>query len=872
MNNSLKNPPKIAVKILSWFAGRADLEDIQGDMDEMYCVIVNEKGRFSANIYYWRQVISLIFSYALSRRKSHQAYSSHYSTNEWGMIHNYFKVAFRNFSKHKLFTSINVVGLALGMSICLLALSIIVAVYRSDDNHENKERIFQINTQVFADDFKKIYGSTFTAVGDELEEKYPFVEHVVKIHSEFQPEVTHQGNLLNFRGYFADASFFDVFSFDMISGNPATALAQPYSVVITQNMAEKLYKDDNPIGHTLETDMGNFTIMGVMKNPKQTHLYFEVLASHSTFQQLQPNFKSDWSTYRNNYVYVLLKNASDKEALNNALAQMSALASSFNPNQTIELQSAKLTDVVPRWDTSNAIGIGWDQASMLFFLGIGLLVLLPAVFNYTNLSIARALKRAKEIGIRKVVGAEKHQIKAQFIVETILLALLALVGSIMLYLPMKNEFLGLVRSSEVMNTEMGWIQILVFIVFAVLVGLLAGIFPARYFARLNPIQIMKGEAVNGTNSVSGVKKGLFIFQFFLSLVFIIGVGTLARQYRYVLNQNHGFESNNVLAIPFANINKTVALTELEKHPDVNLITSSSNLPGLFLSVKEELTPNDVDTIAVNQVFIGDHFIENMEMKLVWGESQSLEKSNQNEERVLVNQQFIKSANIFNTQHDSLTFRLGDGTNCRVVGILEDFNFEPLNEQINPILFRYSIEKGNYALLTVNTTDIKKTVNDLNEIWTTMDQTSHFEATFLNDEIEKAYYFLTIQIKFFSYLSALAIIISCLGLLGMVSYNTENRTKEIAVRKIMGASNYSLYYLLTKDFVKLILVSAMIAVPFSYFFYEKLFLYNVLRYGSGMGVLEVIGGIVFLFLVGFASIYWQTSKVAKANPAGNLRYE
>jgi len=275
---------------------------------------------------------------------------------------------------------------------------------------------------------------------------------------------------------------------------------------------------------------------------------------------------------------------------------------------------------------------------------------------------------------------------------------------------------------------------------------------------------------------------------------------------------------------------------------------------------------------VNQLYVGENFIENMGMDLIWGESGSNRTSTINEELVLVNEQFMKSIAVFEKQNDSLTFALSNGTKCRIVGILKDFNFEPLNQLINPLILRYSLEESNYALLTVNSKDIKGTIDNLDAIWTGIDQKAAFEAAFLDDEIEDAYFFLVVQIKIFGFLSSLAITISCLGLLGMVSYTTENRTKEIAIRKIMGASTKSLYYTLTKDFLKLIMISALIAIPISYFFYEMLFLNVLIRYGQGLGMMEIISSITFLFLIGFSAIYWQTSKVAKANPAGNLRHE
>lgn len=871
--NRQPQPPKLAERILLWYAGKADMEDIHGDLDEVFVANVHSLGKTKAALQYWISVLSLLFSYGLRKRKSKASYSLYYTTNTTAMLQNYFKIAIRNFSKHKLFTSLNILGLALGMCICLLALSMSVAIYQSDSFHANKDRIHQLNTYISDAEDGRTYGSTFPAVGNHLKTQYPFIEEVVRFNTEFNPELMHNGNKMNYSGYFAEENFFKVFSFQMILGDPNTALSKPFSIVLTESVANTLFKDENPIGKVLTTDMGSFNITGVMKDLKETHFYFKILTSYSTYEQLnQDNLNADWFNYRNNYVYVMLRSGATESQLSEALVNTSKIAGAFQPNKTIQLEYVGLTDTVPRWNISNAIGIGWDEPSLLFFMFIGLLVLLPAVFNYTNLSIARALKRAKEIGVRKVVGAEKSQIKGQFIVETILLSVLALIGSLFILYPMKREFLGMIMAAEVLNTDPSAAQILTFLIFAIAVGLIAGIFPAQYFAKLNPIQTMKGEIKNGKSNVSGFKKGLFVFQFFLSLVFVIGVFAILRQYSYVLNKNHGFQSDNVLTVPFEGIDKQVAINELSTHKDVMSITTSSQLPGLFLSSPTPVTSNEVDTLEAYQVFIGDDYIENMKMNLVWGTSKELTSSNQNEEMVLVNQQFINSMKVFNVQKDTLRFTLEDGTNCRIVGLLEDFNFEPLSQLISPILFRHSLEKSRYALLTVNSSNIKGTIDELDAIWHNIDQRIAFQASFLEDEIEEAYYFLRVQIKFFSVLSALAITISCLGLLGMVAYTTENRTKEIAIRKIMGATNKSLYYLLTKDFVKLILLSALIAIPFSYLFYDKLFLYFLIRYGTGLGILEIILSIAFLFLIGISSVYWQASKVTKANPATKLRYE
>ena len=870
----MKNhPPKLAQRLFDWLCGSAFAEDLRGDLDELHTAHLQSKGKFRADLIYWFQVVSLGFSYSLKKRKSDAAYSPYHSSNSLAMMNNYFKIALRNFQKQKLFTTINIIGLALGMSICLLALSISVSIIQSDGFHEKKDRIYQINTFFKDSQDTKTYGGTFPALGDHLEKEYPFIETALTIHSGFRPIVNRNDNQLDFHGYFVDPEFFDVFSFDLVKGNAKTALSKPNTMILTTSVAEKLFRDVDPIGKVVSTESGDFTITGIMPNLKQTHLYFEVLTSTLTYDRNQPSrTDSEWIDFRDHYLYVLLQPETNGETLKGALSQASAKAMEYHPYKTIQLESVVLDEAVPRWNISNALGIGWDYPSMLFFLFIGLLILLPAIFNYTNLSIARAIKRSKEIGIRKVVGAAKHQVKMQFIVETVVMMMLALAGSFILFVYLQQQFLDVVAAAEVLETSTRPSLVIVFVLFGLIIGVLSGIFPAVYFSKLNPVHSLKGGMRSGKLSVSGIKKGLFVFQFGLSLFFIIGVATIARQYQHVFNKNHGFEYAQVLTIPFNAQNKQVAMQELEKHPDVQAITSSSSLPGINMFDDVLVTPNDKDTLPVREVFIGEGFVKNMKMQLEWGNTDDLQLSTQNEEHVLVNEKFFKSIRVFERGFDTLRFTMADGRHARIIGVLKDINYETLSKKISPMVFRQSVDNSQYALLSLQSTDLPKTLTELEQIWQNIDQNVPFEASFLDTEIQRAYQFLTTQIKFFSYLGGLAVTIACLGLLGMVAYTTENRTKEIAIRKILGTTMTGLYLLLAKDFIKLIGLSALLAVPLAYFFYEKIFLYMLISQGLGLGVWEIVGSVLFLFSLGFAFIYWQTSKVAQANPATNLRTE
>ncbi|MEM6643550.1 MAG: FtsX-like permease family protein [Bacteroidota bacterium] len=865
---------RLANRLLDFFGGNADLEDLKGDLSELFKQDEKKYGRFIAKLRCWKHTFSLLRSYALIRRKSQASYSSYYSSNIAAVFKNYLKISIRNFARYKLFTVLNVFGLALGMSISLIALTVSVSVYQIDEFHEKKTRLFQVNTRIEEQDQKATFSSTFHASSHYLDVNYPFIEKVVDIRSGLDPKIDHHGQEMELNGYYAGEHFFEVFTFQMLQGNKKTALRDPMSVVLTKRTARKLFRDKNPLGETIESELGRLTVTGVMDDLHQTHFYFDLLVSYSTFEKMsQIDLKNDWEYYRDHYTYVLLQEGSSQEQLEKALLETSQVASLAFTDRKVTMMHTNISEIVPhKWYISNSLGVGWDQAALVFFIVIGLLILLPAIFNYTNLSIARSLRRAKEIGIRKVMGVRKGQIRTQFVVETILMTLLALILSFVIMIPLKEAFMEMVYFTDVVDTDVNSYQVITFICFAVLVGLFAGIFPAIHFSRLNPTQTLKGDVLNQANGVTKYKKGLFVFQFFMSLVLLIGVAAIGKQYTFILNNNYGFKSANTLCIPFNGMNKRVLLNEVSKHQDILSATATSHIPGLRSETSVLSTPNEIDTLALMQIFIGDDYVEQMDMQFVWGDGKEMRQSNLSEQFVLVNQEYMRSVRVLNKQQDSLRFTLEDGTKCRIVGILKDFNFEPVTELISPLVFRYSLADSHFALLSVNSSNMKRTMAELDEIWNQIDESRVFNATFLNDEIEDAYSFMLAQIKFFSVLSILAISISCMGLLGMISFSTENRTKEIAVRKIMGATNVSLYYMLTKDFLKLIGLSTLLAVPFSYVFYDKIFLKFLIKYDTGLSPWDILMSVGFLFLVGAVSIYGQTSKVTKANPSDKLRYE
>ncbi|MEO9485535.1 MAG: ABC transporter permease [Ekhidna sp.] len=866
-------PPLLAQKLLKWFGGRADLEDLQGDLDEVYQEVYQQKGKLKAGIKYWYQVFSLIFSYGLKKRKSQAAYSSFYYKNSIAMFKNYLKVAMRNFAKQKLFTAINVIGLAMGMSVSLLILAILSQVLQFDVFHENKDQLYRITTTESSEDSNKNYATTSLGVYDGLKNDYPGIKGTVRINNGLRLTIDHRQNEIKIDGGYTDPSFFEVFSFDLAAGNESTALNEPQSIVLSQSLAQKLFPSEDPIGKVLTTTNGiEYTITGILKgHPRQTHLKYEALVSFSTIDQ---NNKSvtQWTDYTSSYVYVLMDLGKKEAELQSALNQLTQRAQALFSEKTVSFKSQAFTSISPGKNFYNeSTPFDWLMTILLFCLG--LLILIPACFNYTNLMIARALKRTKEIGIRKIVGSNRNQIATQFIVESILLSVIALIGSVFIFNLIKNEFASMVIDSDTLDFSLNGTMILIFILFAILTGVMAGLFPALYFSKLTPINSLKTEIKSKAGSISNIRKTLMVVQFAISLIFIIGVGVIAKQHKDILQYDLGFNKENVLTVPLKGIDHQLVLNEFSTVPGVTSTTVASIMPGVESGLGGSINyhpENRMDSIDSYLIEIDDQFLSVLDFKIKWGQNLNAETQNV-DHSVLVNEEFMKIYRTINPDLDSLTM-LMNGVKKSIVGVVNDFNFMQLNMGMQPLVIAYNPQSARYALMKVESEDIISTVDQLEKKWESIESNIPFESYFLDHKIQESYEQTFGIIKIFGFLGALSITISVIGLFGMVTYFTENRIKEVAIRKIMGASILNLYQSLGGSFMKLIVIATLIATPLAYVFYDRIFVRMISKFSVGVGWFEITMSILFMLIVGLLPILWMVSKIAKINPADNLRNE
>ncbi|UXX80524.1 ABC transporter permease [Reichenbachiella carrageenanivorans] len=870
-----QTPPKLATHLFFWFCGNANVEDLYGDLEEIYFINLGKLGRRKSNWWFWKQTLSLIFSYAVKKRKA--SATSHFlsGTPSWAMYQNYTKVAFRSLMKHKVFSLINIIGLALGMSVCLLSLAMFSAIQDFDQHHVNKDRIYRVNTiKTDAEATWKIATSA-PLVADELVGYPNLISEVISINTSFSGELQHDNHTITISGLYTTPNFLTAFSYELLSGTKQHVLDAPYQIVITEKLANKIFGQTNVVGEVLKVkNMAPFTVTGVVKNyPLASHIHFEALVSYQTLTAINRNLenrRADRLFYRNSYHYLLLNSATQPHALTEILA---GLAQKLNTTEeTFGLYLQPLTTIVSGEDIYYQIGPSFDRLTMAFFMLATFIILLPACFNYANLSMARALKRSKEIGLRKVVGGLKRDIFLQFILETVILTLISLVGATFVFTLIKDAYMSMIIGSEMLDLTIDLPIASLFILFALFTGVLAGIIPAIYFAKMRAIDSLKGGFKVGTLGRINLRKSLAIFQFVLSFIFIFGVIGMALQYQHTINFEVGFDKENKMIVPLRGVDKTLFATAYSNHSEVQSVGFSSGLPGLsaFESTysKNEETQ---DSIFTYQLYADNAFLTQLDFTMLKGTLFNEHLTALREEQIIVNEQFVQAMNWPEDQILGRQVIFESGQKGRVVGIAADFNHLPLKENIKPFIFRYNPDAFRVATLTVIHSNLFDTVNDFETLWGKLDPVSAFEFSFFDDKLDEVYVSFLYQIKIFSLLSFLALSISCLGMLGMVIFTSENRIKEIGIRKIMGADVRQLTLLLSANFIKMMGIACAIGIPISYFFFN-MFFGMMLDEPRPISMIEVVGSTLVLLLLGGLSIVTQTLRVAKLNPVDNLRYE
>ncbi|MBE9462272.1 ABC transporter permease [Dyadobacter subterraneus] len=805
------------------------------------------------------------------------------------MIRNYFKIALRNLVKNKIYTGINIFGLALGLATCLLIILYISDEYSVDKHHQFGNRIFRIATESSGE----YWAGTAGPYAQGLKNDFPEVETAARIlkFPGFEDMLLRTGENQSIKqfyepnGYYADSTVFDIFSYDFKYGKPQNALNQPNTLVLSETLATKIFGNENPLGKTIKVGLFfgdfNYTVSGVFKNNHKSHIdaHFFLSMQNTDLGPWVDNQKN-WSSNNIFHTYVKLHDGSDARKFESMLTEF------LNRNGGADLKAMGVSkqlfiqpvpDIYLNSDMGGEISPTGSMTYLYIFGMIAALLLLIACINFMNLSTARSEKRAKEVGVRKAMGAFKISLIYQFLGESLAMSILALFLALLFIqfsVPLFNELTGKNLTVSGNLQFVGWI-----VGITLLTGLLSGIYPAFYLSSFRPVSVLKGKLVNNI-SASLLRKGLVVFQFTISIVLILGAIVIWQQLSFLQNQNLGFNKNQKLIIPLktpqAQNNYAALKEEAEGNSGIVSASGGSAYPGLssvedLLFYPESKSVNEA--VDIRFAAIENDYTKTLDLKMLTGRTFS-KQFTADSNSIILNEAAVKELG-FDAQNaigKKIYYELQNvRRNMVVVGVVQNFNFESLHNEIKPYGFTTAIaNKHQYFIANVRSENYGQLLSTLQESWKKLNPESPFTYSFLDQDFQKNYEKEQRTSHLVTYFTFIAVIIACLGLFGLAIFSAEQRTKEIGIRKVLGASVMSIIGLLSREFLVLILFAILIATPLAWYGMSRWlqdFAYKIKIEWWIFAVTGILTIVIALLTVGFQSI-----KAALMNPVKSLKSE
>jgi putative ABC transport system permease protein len=803
------------------------------------------------------------------------------------MLKNYFKIAWRNLLRNKLYSFVNISGLSIGMAVCILIM-LFVNFERDFDGFHSKN-IYRLNEVQNWEGMvapQKVALSMYP-MGPTLLEEFPEIKNFTRLSlaGELKVKDENKETILS-KTVWADSSFFQLFDFNLIEGNPGTALKDPFSIVLTQESAEKIFGNNPALGELLtlaDQDTISYTVTGVMENfPKNSHLQFEALRSFNSYvgPQAIENWGGNWLT-----TYLELGDDVNSEELEKKFPdyllshmdekQAEGYELFLQPLSEVHSGSADITHDYLNFQK-------FDKAYTRIFFYIAILVMVIAALNFVNLSTAKSINRAMEIGVRKVSGASRSNLYFQFIGESVFISLIAMFFALVLvgfFLPSLNQFSQRTLDFPIISEPMTLVYILSG---AVLIGILSGLYPALYLSGFRPAGILKGADLK-IGSKSGFRTTLVVVQFSAAIFLIISTIFASRQLSYMQEKDLGFAFDQIVTIPFGN-------QPLEKYePFKQQLLSNSSIQGISAS-GQRLGNNlhqtsmifegttDTRELSTSHLLVDPDFVSLYEMELVAGKNFTPENKAESGKGFILNESLAKELLAAEGQNATLESLIGKPFGFgwadslgQIVGVVRDFNFNSLHHKIET-LFLVREENWGYAEISVkiNGSQAEEAIAAIETVWNQHFPEREFEYSFLNSHFEELYRADRTVNYIVGLLTILSILISCLGLFGLASFATEQRVKEIGIRKVLGASVAKVVMLLSKDFVKPVFWAIFLAVPISWFAVNQWLEDYAYRINFEWWIVGIAGGLALLLAL--LTVSFQSIKAAIANPVKSLKSE
>ncbi|MBD3616758.1 MAG: ABC transporter permease [Gracilimonas sp.] len=820
------------------------------------------------------------------------------------MFKNYIKIAIRNLLKNKVYSLINISGLAIGLATCLLIILYVVHEWSYDNFHSQSERIYRVVQTTTSSERVEEQASTPFRLGPVLDAEFPeLIEKSVRFFDMQEPSHTflNREDQISFREnnfYFVDSTFFDVFSAELIRGNPSEALKNPLSLVISEELAEKYFGDENPIGQSLSyKGIREMTVTGVMKTwPDESHIDIDLVASFTSLNEIyarSPNYDQSWF-WNPVWTYILLNESANPQQLE---SQLNTIADNYYyaytgwpTDETLSLNLQPITDIHLYSDRDQEMNPNSSYLYIYILIAVAGFIVIIACINFMNLSTARSLERSREVGLRKVMGGYRQQLFYQFIGESFFVSFIAILFGYLLVhigLPFFNELTGKELEFSLFQ-NMYTIPLLLLL--TLFVAFLSGSYPAIFLSSFKPTEVLKGK-ISNSNTGTLFRKGLVTFQFTLSVILLIGTAVIFMQLKFIQEKDLGFDKNNVLLLPTKqNLISWEFDTFIEQgltHAQIQSITGLGKIPGSEKQEYYRYVPagtgegEDASNLVLH---VTHNFIETFDLQVLSGRNFSKDFPSDPQQSLLINREMLNQL-----EADSPEEALGEifyyfppqgeRQTFTVIGVVENFNYSSLKKEIEPLVIKL-VEGTNAILRSVEHTAIEiapgnptPAIEHLESIWKELNPIDPFEYRFLDERLNEIYEAELTMSSLASAFSILCIIIACLGLLGLASYSAQLKKKEIGIRKSLGASMGNIISLLSKEFLLLVGIANLIAWPLTYYAAARWLENFPYRFDLASNLPGIfLGAAAVILIIALATVSYHSIKAAMINPVEAIRNE
>jgi len=796
------------------------------------------------------------------------------------MFKNYLKITFRNLLKHKVYSVINLLGLSIGLTCSMLILIFVQHEFSFDRFHKNADRIYRLGREISSAEGERREPSSSATTAELLLQEYPEVKNATRFQAMGQVTIKYEEKLFyEKRIYYVDPSVFDVFTFPMLIGDPKTALLKPYSVVITEEMAGKYFGQTNPIGKVLRFDnRDDFIVTGVIKNlPKTTHREINMLCSFETLRAQNHPGLIDWLNFKFS-TYLLLQKDYDYHALEVKLPAF--IKKHFGKDlKTAEstlsfyLMPLKKIYLYSHLD-GNSPGL---ITRVSYFSILALFIVLIACINFMNLSTARSAIRAKEVGIRKVVGADKSRLVKQFLGETLIFSFLALFTAFLLTeltLPFFNNIIEEELNLSITKTPQIFLG---FVGLAFLVGIISGSYPAFSISRFHPAQVLKGNPATSFKK-SRFRSALVVLQFALSTLFICHTNFVRNQLHYMKNKDIGFNKKDVIILPIMDDKVRQSIRTLKKelkgNRDILNVAASSSLPGLGIprNVKIPEGYSRTQVQLMDDINVDHDFIPLLGIEMAAGRNFSETFPTDEQQAIIINEMAARKYGWEAPLGKTIQYSVDEDkyTTGIIIGVVKNFHLSSMHRLIEPLFISNHPERLNHILIRIQTRQIPKTIDFIETRWSQIFPDHPFQYSFLEDKYDR--YFRTIQkiIDILAAFSVLAIMLACMGIFALAAFIAEQRTREIGIRKVLGDTTLGIIIRLNKELLKFVLIATLFIIPYATL--PIVDLGKFFPYLAETDFFLYFKSALLVFIVAFITISYQSIRAALTKPVENLRYE